>query len=559
VGLIVNGGHGRHQLRFDEKRIDAMFAALDRSDLPGAAVGISVEGRPVYRKAFGLANMELPVALSTAIRMRIGSTSKHFTALAYMLLCEDGLATIDDPIGRHLPELHAVSRDVTMRQLMSNTSGLRDVIDLAWQFSGMGPRVSAAALLSQYQRIDDVSAPPGRAWIYNNGGWMLVGAAVERLSGMSLDQVLRERIFDPIGMYETRLRRWDDDFLPNSATLHVQWQPYDQVEMGEPTDTPQFQKLALGTEDLGQGGIVSTIDDMLRWLAHMDSPVVGSEATWALMQEPVKLANGTCTGYGFGLFRGAYRGLDTMYHSGGVLGGTTQMLKVPSLRTNIIVITNRSDVLAPLIVNRMLDEMVSDLDSRPVDAKIARPAVGVFAAASGNPVVQLIDRDHQQFIAINGAELPAAADADNILWPSGIWEYERRGVCIKGEPKAPTAIAYDDYGTVESIPRAAPCQAADEVRLVGTYGWLANGTELEISRCGDRLEMVSRGPFGTCSFALDPIAERTWRANPVGLRPRWATIVLDQDGKHFTFSSLLNWSVRFARSADDPAHSDEER
>src|SRR5438128_1835507 len=111
---------------FDEKKIDAVFADLNQCHLPGAAVGIAIGGKPVYRKGFGLANMELSVVLSPSIRMRIYSTTKHFTCLAYMLLCEDGKAGIDDPIGKHLPELHPVSRNVTVRQLMGNISGLRD-------------------------------------------------------------------------------------------------------------------------------------------------------------------------------------------------------------------------------------------------------------------------------------------------------------------------------------------------------------------------------------------------------------------------------------------------
>src|SRR5256885_5489535 len=115
---------------FDEKKIGAIFSDLDQCHLPGVAVGIAIGGKPVYRKGFGLASMELPVVLSPSTRMRIGSTSKHFTAFAYMLLCEEGKAGIDDPIGKFLPELHPVARRVTMRQLMGNTGGLRDVCDI---------------------------------------------------------------------------------------------------------------------------------------------------------------------------------------------------------------------------------------------------------------------------------------------------------------------------------------------------------------------------------------------------------------------------------------------
>src|SRR6202022_3356579 len=109
-------------VEFDEKKIDAIFAKVDQCQMPGAAVGIAIGGKPVYRKGFGLASMELPLVLSPSIRMRIYSTAKHFTCLAYMLLCEGGKAGIDDPIGNVLPELHPVTRKVTMRQLMGHVS-----------------------------------------------------------------------------------------------------------------------------------------------------------------------------------------------------------------------------------------------------------------------------------------------------------------------------------------------------------------------------------------------------------------------------------------------------
>jgi D-aminopeptidase len=139
---------------FDEKKIDAIFAPFDQCRLPGAAVGIAIHGTPAYRRGFGVANMELPILLSTNIRMRIASISKHFTALAYMLLCEDGIADIDDPIGKYLPELHRSTHKVTMRQLMGNIGGLHDAYDICHQFSGTAYPATSAELLSFYGDLD---------------------------------------------------------------------------------------------------------------------------------------------------------------------------------------------------------------------------------------------------------------------------------------------------------------------------------------------------------------------------------------------------------------------
>lgn len=113
---------------FDVKKIDSIFSELDQCRLPGAAVGIAIDGKPVYRKWFGLASLELPVLLSPTTRMRIGSITKHFTCLSFLLLCEDGAAHIDDPIGRYLPDMHPVTH--AARHLMGNIGGLRHAHDI---------------------------------------------------------------------------------------------------------------------------------------------------------------------------------------------------------------------------------------------------------------------------------------------------------------------------------------------------------------------------------------------------------------------------------------------
>src|SRR6185312_1659692 len=245
--------------QFDARKVDAIFSELDQCSLPGAAVGIAIGGRPVYRKGFGLASMDLPIVLSPSTGMRIGSTTKHFTCLAYLLLCEEGRAGIDDPIGRHLPELRPVTAAVTMRQLMGHVSGVRDAHAIGWLFNQAQRQAGRAELLALYRKLDDLNFPPGSSWMYNNGGYLLLTLAIERIARQSFDEVLRERIFHPIGMYETAVRRTDTDALPNSAALHA-------VSADALKGAREFEKSYRGTSSAGGGGIVSTVDDMLRWL-----------------------------------------------------------------------------------------------------------------------------------------------------------------------------------------------------------------------------------------------------------------------------------------------------
>src|SRR5262249_2148749 len=162
-----------------------------------------------------------------------------------------------------------VPGNITIRQLLTHTSGLRDSHEIRYHFSGTALAVSSDELLALYRDFDDVNTSPGSTWSYNNGGYLLVSAAIERWTGQPLEEVLWQRIFEPAGLYDTRLRRWDSDFVANSAALHMT-----KVGGG-------FEKAYLNTALSGEGGVVSTVDDMLRWLAQMDAPRVGSAATWS--------------------------------------------------------------------------------------------------------------------------------------------------------------------------------------------------------------------------------------------------------------------------------------
>lgn len=348
----------------DEQGLDAIFGEVDQCHLPGAAVGIAIGGAPVYRKAFGLASLELPVQLSPSMRMRIYSVTKHFTALAYMLLCEEGKARLDDPVGLYLPELHPATHSATMRQLMGHVSGLRDAFDVCYQFSGVGSAVSSAEILALYGEISDRSSGPDEVWQYNNGGYLILTAAVERLCGKPLDQVLRERILGPAGMHDTFLRPADTDFVANSATLHTRSRP------------GQFAKTYLGTAASGEGGLVSTVDDLLRWMKMMDSARVGMARTWEVMRAPLMLKDGASTGYGLGLWNQVHRGIRVIHHSGGGLGGTAQVVKVPQAGLDAVVITNRDDVTAMDLACKVLGACVPDLSGVRLEKQQEQRAAG---------------------------------------------------------------------------------------------------------------------------------------------------------------------------------------
>jgi D-aminopeptidase len=519
---------------FDEAKIRGIFAELNQCGLPGGAIGIAIGGKPVYRQGFGLANMELPLVVSPMTRMRIGSTSKHFACFAYLLLCEEGKAGIDDPIGAHLPDLHPITHNVTMRQLMGNIGGLRDAFDISWVFSGIGRRVSSAELLALYRRIDDANTPPGTAWIYNNGGFLILGAAIERITGRSLAEVLRERIFNPTGMHDTLLRHFDTDFVANSATLHT------KSRAGE------FEKLHLGTEHGGEGGIVSTVDDMLRWLAHMDEPVIGTAATWDAMKAPLVLANGSSTGYGLGLITDRYRGIETLSHSGAVMGGNSHMLKVPAAQLDVAIMLNRDDVSGLVFVNKILDACLTGLDSDTRSTGGA-PIIGSYRSSKTGRVVQLFVKEGQQVASIDGFDLPVALDEEGVLSPLELFSSLKQTVRLIGEAERPSSIEFSDFGNVDELLLLPSVIEPDVRAIAGIYRLEAAGAEVTIADNDGGPQLVTRGQCGSNTYDLECLSEGVWRAKHLTSWPWGGVLSFDSTRSLFRFSNPRTWALIFHR------------
>jgi len=518
----------------DEARIDAVFAPLKGCHLPGAAVGVAIDGKPAYRKAFGLANMELPIALSTTMRMRIGSTTKHFVCLAYLLLCEAGLADLDDPVGKYVPEVHGVIRDVTIRQLMGHTSGIRDAVELSWLFSGTGHPVSSQDLLSLYRNLGTVNFPPGTAFSYNNGGYVLLTFAIERIANRPLEEVLEKRIFHPIGMFDTRLRRFDTDFLPNSATLHTRNRAGD------------FEKAYLGTALSGEGGMVSTVDDMLRWLAHMDHPFVGSASTWEALKTPQRLVNGTSTGYGLGLITEHYRNVTTLSHAGGVLGGNSQMLKVPAAGLDIVVMVNRHDVLGMFLVNDLLERCLAGLDPPQAERNVAI-VTGTFRSPATDRVVQLHGRQGQQYACIDGFDVPVRSGADAVLHPAAGYGMLQQHIHLVGNREHPEALRLQEFGNWDELVAVSTEARTSTDRIRSRYRSDAASVDALVSGPDAELQMTTVGPFGSARFTLEPLAENVWRARSTDPMSWGALLAFDQVSGSFKLNTTRTRGLQFRR------------
>jgi hypothetical protein len=446
------------------------------------------------------------------------------------------LAGIDDPIGKHLPELHPVAHSVTVRQLMGNIGGLLDVYEICDQFNGgLGMSLSSAELLALYRDIQDVNAPPGTAWIYNNGGWLLLTAAIERITGQPLEQVMRERVFGPIGMHDTLVRRSDSDFLANSGSQHAVH------------PTRGFERRYWGKDNLaGAAGIVSTVDDLLRWLAHMDKPMIGSAATWAALKAPLRLANGTSTGYGLGLMLGQYRGIDTLYHAGNALGGNAQMLKVPAARLDVVVLSNRQDVSSIEIVNKILGSVLPDAEPVKPRESLGLTA-GVFRSPTSDRVIELLEKDGQQMVSIGGINVPFDLDQEGVLRPLSVFSYLKQTVTLMGDPLQPSGVRFADFGNIDEFTRQTPAKADQSQQIAGRFRSEAIGVEATITAGKDGPLLKTVGRLGSAEYRLDCLADGIWRTRPARLEFLGGTLAFDEEAHGFSFSNYQTRSLRFKR------------
>jgi CubicO group peptidase (beta-lactamase class C family) len=298
-----------------EARTDSVFHAFDRTDGPGCAVGVYRHGAVEYARGYGMANLELGVAISPRTVFDVGSISKQFTAMSILLLAKDGKLSIDDPIRKYIPEMPAYADRITIRQLLSHTSGIRDhfgLLEVAGRsFDGTADTVD---YLHYITRSAEPNFEPGTRYLYSNSGFVLLSTIVYRVSGQPLARFAAERIFKPLGMTDTRFQDDHTTIIPYRATAYM------PRGAGWALRMSQFDGMA------GAGGLHTNVEDFQRWIHNYEQPTVGGPDIVAAMQTATRLNNdslarsGPESAYGLGLSVGTYRGLRVVSHSG-VWGG----------------------------------------------------------------------------------------------------------------------------------------------------------------------------------------------------------------------------------------------
>ena len=311
-----------------DAKIDALFARWTQST-PGCAVGVGVGGRSVLERAYGMADLEHDVRNNPETIFEAGSVSKQFTAAALLLLVKDGRVALDDPVRKYIPELPEYETPITLRHMVNHTSGLRDWGSLAgiagWP---RGARVHTHAhVVDILSRQKSLNFTPGSHYSYSNSGYNLIAVLVGRVSGMSFADFSQKRLFQPLGMTRTS---WRDDY---TRVLKDRAIAYAGAGGGFRTDMP-FENVH------GNGGLLTTVGDLLRWNENFVAPKVGDSAFVAELQKTVPFTSGTMQAYAFGLMIGQYKGLPEVSHSGSTAGYRAFLTRFPQQHVSVAVLCN---------------------------------------------------------------------------------------------------------------------------------------------------------------------------------------------------------------------------
>lgn len=326
-------------------QIDNIFAPLKSSDAPGAAVLVVYQGKPVFRRGYGVSDLRTMHPITPQTDFRLASFTKQFTATCIMLLVHDGKLRYDDHLTDIFPEFPDYGKAITIRNLLNHTSGLPDYEDILMkQYPDTPeekiPQILDAGVLKLLEQQTAGKFPPGSKWEYSNSGYAILAMIVEKVSGKPFGQFLHDRIFVPLKMSHTLAYEKGKNEVPHRAYGHTRekdgWRETDQ----SPTSAV-----------LGDGGIYTSIDDLVKWDRALREHTLlsASEMQPALAPVqptggPAKFDNGTPVSYGFGWFLDPYKGHKRMSHDGSTIGFRTTIQHFPDDNLTVIVLANRQDV-----------------------------------------------------------------------------------------------------------------------------------------------------------------------------------------------------------------------
>lgn len=379
--------------------VDSLMAAYDRPESPGAAVLVFRGDRQLFSRGYGRANLEYDAPITPRTVFHVASVSKQFTAFAIATLAAQGKLSLDDDVRQHLPELPDLGQRITLRHLLSHTSGMRDQWSL-WVLAGglTDDVIRQDDLMRLITRQRELNFAPGAEWAYSNTGFTLLAEVVERVTGQDFGRWMKANVFDPLGMNDTQVYDDHERIVPGRA--------YSYRPAGN-----GFDKAVLNYANAGATSLFTTTEDLVKWLRNLGSGQAGGAEVARMMRTRALLSRGDTTDYGLGLFVARHRGLDVIYHGGADAGFRSMVSYYPALDAGVVVLGNVSSLDAEETADRIAESFfAADMRPAPVPAQAAAPAGPSVSVDSA-----VLDRYTGDWEAENGVAMRFERAGDRLV------------------------------------------------------------------------------------------------------------------------------------------------
>ena len=382
-------------------QVDALFEKWDKTDTPGCALGVIQDGEFVYKRGYGMANLEHAIPNSPATVFRTGSVSKQFTAMSVVLADAKGKLSLDDDLRKHLPEMPQYETTVTIRHLIHHTSGIRDYLVL---MALAGKRdedyYTNEEVMEALARLENLNFTPGSEYLYSNAGYWLLSQIIARATGQTLRQWAEEEMFQPLGMKNTHFH---DD--PRMIVQH-------RASGYRPREEGGFEIDMTPLEMVGDGGVFTSIDDLLEWDGNFDRKTLGGKDVMAEMLTPGRFNNGEAQDYAGGLRVSHYRGLPIVEHGGAFVGFRAGMVRFPEQDFSAYCLCNVSEAEPTELIHRIADIYLDghfqdeDMQTVSLPEDILQQWTGAYWDAGTSQLLEIKLEEGRLQIVSEGQPLP---------------------------------------------------------------------------------------------------------------------------------------------------------